>query len=124
MAKKYIDAEWLHSHFKEAGDEETKTNFEQMMHRWIDIAPAADVAPVVHARWMNHGALYKCSNCGNLDSYGDTLYCPKCGARMDALEPEKLSVEELKQVIEAAVKNKTEQAERYYYLYPGTGDNK
>ena len=80
---KYIDAEWLHSHFKETGDEETKTNFERMMHRWIDIAPAADVAPVVHGKWIK--GKY-CSSCEYDNTYiccEETKFCPNCGARMD-----------------------------------------
>ena len=63
--------------------------------RLVASAPALDVAPVVHARWiMNHfGA--KCSNCLRLycvePSWSEKIkhmpptwiYCPNCGARMD-----------------------------------------
>lgn len=54
-------------------------------------APAADVAPVVHGRWMkrrNGGTL--CSRCGHYTQHkGDVLdmseaiACPWCGAIMD-----------------------------------------
>lgn len=63
------------------------------------IVPAADVAPVVHGRWIAqkgdetltengfvHGPRYSCNNCG----WGvccatklDFNYCPNCGATMD-----------------------------------------
>ena len=51
--------------------------------------PAADVAPVVHARWKTSGGLLECQNCGEIYSgLGGNegkawTYCPNCGARMD-----------------------------------------
>jgi hypothetical protein len=56
----------------------------------IDCMPAADVAPVVPARWDEDGC---CSKCGSdpamlLNAYQSGLdlseanYCPNCGARM------------------------------------------
>ena len=57
----------------------------------INEAPAADVAPVVHGRWLK--APYKylvgtCSVCGCeplMPSFRATPYnyCPNCGAKMD-----------------------------------------
>ena len=55
-------------------------------------APAADVAPVVHGRFVHDGPRFAggvdwwhCSNCGSLVSGVETRfdYCPHCGARMD-----------------------------------------
>ena len=50
-------------------------------------APAADVAPVRHVRWMCHGdcGVTECSVCGwSIEEYvGDYAYCPNCGAKMD-----------------------------------------
>lgn len=65
-------------------------------------APAADVAPVVHAKWENcdwvepyyHGcgtiripnAGMKCTNCVHVfkkDLLWKDNYCPNCGAKMD-----------------------------------------
>ena len=52
-------------------------------------APAADVAPVRHGRWINsyinfYGhPCHCCSECGFKASYQDTNYCPNCGAKMD-----------------------------------------
>lgn len=62
--------------------------------RMIDDAPTADVAPVIHGRWID-APLYGnkncvCSECGRLISIkaswrGEIMqkYCPNCGARMD-----------------------------------------
>lgn len=55
----------------------------------IERLPAADVAPVVHARWEFYGenghgyGLWKCTRCGNVtgEKYAEA-YCPHCGARM------------------------------------------
>lgn len=58
-------------------------------------APSADVAPVVHGRWIYAGKYgeYECSICHGIDAdcsdyYSAHLvteqdYCPNCGARMD-----------------------------------------
>lgn len=60
--------------------------------------PAADVAPVVHGRWIyirKYGE-YECSVCHGIDTdcsdyYSSHVvteqdYCPNCGARMDEME--------------------------------------
>ena len=49
----------------------------------INKMEAEDVKPVVRAKWKDNGVYYKCSNCGKPDTYGDTLYCSHCGAKMD-----------------------------------------
>ena len=59
--------------------------------RAIRRQPAADVAPVVHGRWIrrdNEGGFptWTCSRCGhgvNYDPEGMDLYCYHCGAKMD-----------------------------------------
>ena len=48
-----------------------------ILHR----TPSADVAPVLHGRWIG-GDYDKCSVCGGLE-LGRTNYCPHCGAKMD-----------------------------------------
>ncbi len=51
----------------------------------LEELPAADVAPVVHARWEDaHKGLSscKCSICGAV-FVDETSYCPNCGAKMD-----------------------------------------
>ncbi len=51
--------------------------------RTVEDAPAADVAPVVHGRWVHHDdGVVTCSECGNAES-GDSYYCRYCGAKMD-----------------------------------------
>ena len=53
--------------------------------------PAADVAPVVHGRWIHDGCRIEggidwchCSECGKSDNFcARTNYCPKCGAKME-----------------------------------------
>lgn len=59
----------------------------------INEAPAADVAPVVHGRWIRfkeHDSCYvhmRCSECSAYwsdPSHADSFrYCPNCGAKMD-----------------------------------------
>ena len=48
---------------------------------------AADVAPVVHGRWVDNGIpgsmLNGCSVCGFTCGAYSFFYCPHCGARMD-----------------------------------------
>ena len=52
-------------------------------------AKAADVAPVVHGRWIYKGDsdnMWVCSRCGrgvNANPEGIDLYCYHCGAKMD-----------------------------------------
>lgn len=47
--------------------------------------PAADVAPVVHGRWVFGGdGCVICSECNEEESNDNHRnYCPNCGARMD-----------------------------------------
>lgn len=45
--------------------------------------PVADVAEVVHGRWIHHDdGVFTCSECGNAES-NDSYYCRLCGAKMD-----------------------------------------
>ncbi len=52
------------------------------------ISPA-DVAPVVHGRWIPYRCdMYECSVCGHIHTSFDKEecdadYCPHCGAKMD-----------------------------------------
>ena len=53
----------------------------------IDRFPAADVAPVVHGRWVDAGRGIKaCSNCNHgIKEHMACAnhYCPSCGAKID-----------------------------------------
>ena len=60
---------------------------------WVEVQPAADVAPVRHGRWIdaypniepNPMFMYGiCSECGFEQGISKYLnYCPNCGAKMD-----------------------------------------
>lgn len=59
----------------------------------IEDAPAADVAPVVHGRWIEKktavGRYFECSNCGAHENKHTAIkgyYCWRCGAKMDGGE--------------------------------------
>ena len=63
----------------------------------VEKIPAADVAPVVRGRWVDHMVRdWRCSECGEkihkvrkVDGYcydDKPNYCPNCGARMDGEE--------------------------------------
>ena len=61
----------------------------------FEAIPTADVAPVVHGRWIKlYTDNYKCSECGDWwcsadnEMVEDFLYCPHCGAKMDGGEDE------------------------------------
>ena len=52
----------------------------------IDEIPAADVAPVVHGRWIaSHDEFCACSICKYpfYVGWNQANYCPNCGAKMD-----------------------------------------
>ena len=53
----------------------------------VEDFPAADVAPVVHGRWIHDiNNLYGCSECMERETMSPKklkLYCPNCGAKMD-----------------------------------------
>ena len=66
----------------------------------IDCAPAADVAPVVHGKWLNFYNDYSCAECDRCGTIFEVTdnetdeglwnafklsykYCPNCGAKMD-----------------------------------------
>lgn len=74
---------------------------EEISNAWNDEIrrlPAADVAPVVQARWIDKTeepgeGYWECSNCGLAWVLNDGTpvenemhFCPKCGARMDGEE--------------------------------------
>lgn len=55
----------------------------------VEDIPAADVRPVVKARWIPtgetaevYGDVYKCSACGCCD-IDEMDFCPNCGAKME-----------------------------------------
>ena len=60
--------------------------------REVSDAPAADVDPVVHGRWIaSHDEFCACSICKYpvYVGWNQTNYCPNCGAKMTNAEEEK-----------------------------------
>lgn len=56
----------------------------------VNDAPAADVVPVVHGRWIEDHDYLKCPECGVMVKWdftffdiGNWNYCPNCGEKMD-----------------------------------------
>lgn len=62
--------------------------------RRVQALPAADVVPVVHAKWEHthtsesyFNECWRCSACGFDDTEGFVFeFCPHCGAKMDLEE--------------------------------------
>lgn len=60
----------------------------------IENQPAADVAPVVHGKWVYHNFDTICSECrkpaifDEWEQQAETEFCPHCGAKMDGNEVE------------------------------------
>ena len=68
------------------------TGLADCIARDISGLPDADVAEVVHGRWIwnEEGEIdweqfYRCSNCGDKE-YWESNFCPNCGAKMDLEE--------------------------------------
>lgn len=62
----------------------------------VNEIPAADVVEVVHGEWIEKqiplawcdddvDIAYQCSICG-CNNYGESPYCPECGAKMDSAD--------------------------------------
>ena len=88
----YINREALLAQLKE----KASYNVSPMYRRGYDDcaatvlnAAAADVAPVVHGRWLQvDSTKCRCSQCDiiafiALYPHGDKSFCPNCGAKMD-----------------------------------------
>ena len=77
----YIERETLLEHV------EYDNNYRLIIQaKAINDAPAADVAPVVHGRWLYHtlidGHIHaECSECHKVRIIDN--FCPNCGAKMD-----------------------------------------
>ena len=69
----------------------TITTAKKLVRSIIYRTPTADVAPVVHGKWIreDNSLGWVCSRCGkgiNADPEGIDLYCYHCGAKMDEKE--------------------------------------
>ena len=82
MAKEYIDREVAIAQCRRHSDY-TAWSIES----GIEGIPATDVAPVVHACWIEGHDYIKCSVCRGMTKRdfrdGCWNYCPNCGANMD-----------------------------------------
>ena len=60
--------------------------FDFLMNQNLAINASADVAPVVHGRWLcvdtDTEQFFLCSRCKKKE-YLESDYCPNCGSRMD-----------------------------------------
>lgn len=52
----------------------------------VEWQPTADVEEVKHGEWLENGANYKCSYCGNTEPYCTDAYCRMCGTKMNKEE--------------------------------------
>lgn len=92
---KYIELERALALIRPDAPEDEKATItiatvKKLVRSLLDRAPAADVAPVVHGRWIADGDgyhwTYNCSICAWKDEYPFNErhnYCPNCGAKMD-----------------------------------------
>lgn len=105
MMAEYIEREALQNLFNDvstsllsrgelAKDAEHMVRAFLMVTEMIQDAPAADVAPVQHGRWIEKTApavhkYYECSKCGAHENKHTAIkgrYCWRCGAKMDGAE--------------------------------------
>lgn len=80
---------------REAAIEAAKHAWAKLLEpsQYMEIIPAADVAPVRHGRWIEIGYAcgeteHQCSECKETEwrtSASRLKYCPFCGAMMDAI---------------------------------------
>lgn len=94
MMPKYIDIEKeitemqqvveFHKDDKTSESEIASFAFQAIINK-LKSVPAADVAPVIHAKWVRGKIGYSCSHCLCGDDFVNpsTCYCPNCGASMD-----------------------------------------
>lgn len=90
--KRYHGAVYTRDVFSESPQEIPYLQAAKVLRETSD-ATAADVAPVVHGRWLHTDLAYhwtsldECSVCGYHDEkrqhLGNYSYCPNCGAKMD-----------------------------------------
>ena len=89
MQKEYIEREELIAEFKrlELGENSfIERVFADGVYAIIEQFPAADVATVRRGRWIaTHDEFCSCSVCKYpvYVAWGQTHYCPNCGAKMD-----------------------------------------
>lgn len=95
---RYIDIDDAIKTFEKLhGEESTLLNCynADWIFSFLESQPTADVALVVHGRWIDKGEYAVCMECGGRSStqYNGvepiplmTQFCPHCGAKMDGKE--------------------------------------
>ena len=84
----YVTKEQVIDWYRPYGQTDEPIPFETLVSDLRDMK-AADVAPVVHGRWVPTKAPFMneckdCSVCGYITVWGHRYnYCPNCGAKMD-----------------------------------------
>lgn len=87
MAKEYIEREAIKYEQWAVGP--LNEPLMVVRKKTVDAIPAADVAPVVHGRWVRYRFYDGCPVCGKSYSISGGRaserfnYCPNCGAKMD-----------------------------------------
>ena len=97
---RYVDCEkareMFNRYFNNLQGSEAQILVCDMKQAFLEL-PTADVAPVVHGRWIDKGEYAVCMECGGRSStqYNGvepiplmTQFCPHCGAKMDGGEQE------------------------------------
>ena len=94
----YIDKEALKKSVEERYCEPCKTDGKDHSGCWcracwvddmldeVECSQSADVAPVVHGRWIHYPdcGVTRCSHCGwSIEECWESKRCPDCGAKMD-----------------------------------------
>ena len=95
---RYIDAEKIDFGKVFGGESDFARDIRDAANFLISEVPTEDVAPVIHAHWIEkeqvekyatrfptiYSMLLYCSNCGESNGRRISNYCPRCGAKMDA----------------------------------------
>lgn len=86
---KFVRVSDVIDRFRTYGHVDQNIPFETLVTDLRDSIPAADVVPVVHARWIIGGVgccnligNWHCSECSGT-SLRYSNFCPNCGAKMD-----------------------------------------
>lgn len=87
----YISREALENWVREeVASLDSKEDREFVIQRWRKEIPAADVAPVVHGRWIkNDNGTWSCERCHSWipnEQHYYARFCLYCGAKMDGGE--------------------------------------
>ena len=83
--KKYIDVDLLKNEICKNKIMSRELITQRILHI-VDTQPTADVAEVVHGKWLEDDTGYfRCSECGSEQDTPEytTPFCPLCGAKMD-----------------------------------------